>query len=386
MEHRAISFYKDFCCKGADCPQTCCRGWKIVIDEATYQHIRQDNDPLVRKLRRHIAGNTDLHYIRQGRKGCPLQDPTGLCRLQLEGKTDCMSRICKAYPRRILGFGAFSETTLELACPEAARLFLSQCASTELTMVPQVAEPREILWPMDNSDPLFLDFLIKLRDLTIRQIYDCPHFDRKAMTELYVFYEGLHQLTVNNRLQSLEAQLDTLDLQGGDGSQLLFYPMEVADKVIAYNLDDHLLRRKLPRLHELLRQYYRTFDSLTESQAQDFFHENMEKMKAVLPDTPTKYTAYYVYYLLEMLLASYEDYHLLKVIQLGNMYLQIYMILDLVAWLDATAKGLPYDRLQQAMVLSNLERRMRHNTGVTDGILGRIRLDYPSPRHLLDDQ
>jgi hypothetical protein len=109
-------------------------------------------------------------------------------------------------------------------------------------------------------------------------------------------------------------------------------------------------------------------------------------MKAVLPGTPAKYTAYYVYYLLEMLLASYEDYHLLKVIQLGNMYLQIYMILDLVAWLDATAKGLPYDRLQQAMVLSNLERRMRHNTGVTDGILGRIRLDYPSPRHLLDDQ
>lgn len=81
-----------------------------------------------------------------------------------------------------------------------------------------------------------------------------------------------------------------------------------------------------------------------------------------------------------MLMSAYEDYHILRVIMLGNMYLQIYRVLDMVAWLMAREQGVKYDTASQAALLSNLERRMRHNLSITDGIMERIRREFLSER------
>ena len=95
-----------------------------------------------------------------------------------------------------------------------------------------------------------------------------------------------------------------------------------------------------------------------------------------MPGTYDKYRKYYIYYLYEMLLCVYEDYHLLKTILLGNMYLELYMVMDAIAWLDCKKHKVTYDLDLQVRTLSSLERRMRHNTGVTDGILSRVRKDF----------
>ena len=92
--------------------------------------------------------------------------------------------------------------------------------------------------------------------------------------------------------------------------------------------------------------------------------------------TYDKYRKYYIYYFYEMLLCAYEDYHLLKTILLGNMYLELYMVMDAIAWLDCKKRKVTYNLELQARTLSSLERRMRHNTGVTDGILSRVRKDF----------
>jgi hypothetical protein len=285
-----------------------------------------------------------------------------------------MSWICQEYPRRILEFGQFTETTLELACPRVAQIFLEN--KEPLTMDVAKTPPRHVMWKMDNEDKGFLKQLEALRSQTMAEISACPHFDRVAMQQLYEHYDKLHHLVVRNKLQALEGEISALRLTGGDGTQFLFYPMEMMDKVIAYNLDESGLVFKLPELKKLIKGYYRYFNGFTGQQAADFYHTHRKRMQQALPETEEKYRAYYQYYLWEMLLTGYEDYHVLKVILLGHMYLQIYMVLDLVAWLDAEAKGEAYDISRQALVLSNLERRMRHNTGITDGILGRIRQDF----------
>ncbi len=42
----SIDLYKDFKCIAGDCPNTCCAGWTILIDEATRQKMVEKEDVL----------------------------------------------------------------------------------------------------------------------------------------------------------------------------------------------------------------------------------------------------------------------------------------------------------------------------------------------------
>ena len=123
MKDYAISYMDEFGCLGADCPQTCCKGWQILVDEQTLAVIQQEEDPLARKMRGKIRrrGQTQIRK-RLGR--CPFHTKERLCQLQKEGHTQWMPLVCREYPRRIVAFSDRRELTLELACPAAAELFL----------------------------------------------------------------------------------------------------------------------------------------------------------------------------------------------------------------------------------------------------------------------
>ena len=40
MEYVYPDYYRQFTCIGGECPDTCCAGWEIVIDDKTLDSIR----------------------------------------------------------------------------------------------------------------------------------------------------------------------------------------------------------------------------------------------------------------------------------------------------------------------------------------------------------
>ena len=158
--------------------------------------------------------------------------------------------------------------------------------------------------------------------------------------------------------------------------RMLFFPMDLVDKVIAHQLDLPNLAVSNRELKRDILLYYRLCNGKTAGEAGEFLEKIWQKMEEEMPGTYDKYRKYYIYYFYEMLLCAYEDYHLLKTILLGNMYLELYMVMDAIAWLDCKKRKVTYNLELQARTLSSLERRMRHNTGVTDGILSRVRKDF----------
>lgn len=40
MEYVYPDYYRQFTCIGGECPDTCCAGWEIVIDDKTLKSIR----------------------------------------------------------------------------------------------------------------------------------------------------------------------------------------------------------------------------------------------------------------------------------------------------------------------------------------------------------
>lgn len=121
--------YGAFRCIGADCEDTCCVGWAVNVDRATYQTYQSCDDPelgaSLHQLVTITANSTDDNYARitLSGAGCPFLSE-GLCSIQKKLGERYLSKMCAAYPRVMSLVDDVLYRSLHLSCPEAARIML----------------------------------------------------------------------------------------------------------------------------------------------------------------------------------------------------------------------------------------------------------------------
>ena len=372
MQYFGIQFFNQFKCAQGDCPQTCCKGWQILIDANTMEQIEKEPEDKRRELKRHIAGmRKGQPQIRKNFGRCPYHTKEQLCGLQLRKRRE--------YPRRTVSFGSFAEITMELACPVVAQLFMEE--REMFSMQPLGEQEHEVLWKIGNEDEAFLEWLQQLREVLVKEAQQVMSFDAAFLQHQYVCVDALHEMLMRNKLKDAKQILekyeqDVWEEHRPEDTKRIFFSIELVDKVIAHQLDTPNLAINNPKLKKVIQTYYHIYNAKTAGEAERMLETTWEQMEQELPGTYEKYRKYYIYYLYEMLLCAYEDYHLLKVMLLGNMYLELYMVLDAVCFTFCKQKNKQYDMARQAELLAVLERRMRHNTGVADGILERLRKEF----------
>ena len=119
------SYFDAFRCIAGACPDSCCKEWAVQVDEASAAYYRNLSGDLGDRLRQVLVeedGDTILR-IENGR--CPMWRQDGLCRIQAELGEQALCKTCREFPRLTHDYGDFQELTLELSCPEAARMILS---------------------------------------------------------------------------------------------------------------------------------------------------------------------------------------------------------------------------------------------------------------------
>jgi lysine-N-methylase len=122
-------FYNAFQCIGAACEDTCCEGLGVYVDKATYEKYQIHSEgELATKLHQLVtikdtASDSAYASIQLAGARCPfLAD--GLCSIQKHLGEDHLSHTCATYPRILNTFDRQRERSLDLSCPEAARLAL----------------------------------------------------------------------------------------------------------------------------------------------------------------------------------------------------------------------------------------------------------------------
>ncbi len=122
-----------FRCIGPECEDTCCRGWPIPLDRATYARYRQfPLEPLGKAVLLHITpvlpaqqAESRFAQIDLARSGfCPFFSAERLCSIQQTYGAQLLSTTCSVYPRALNRVNGRIEGSLVLSCPEAARLVL----------------------------------------------------------------------------------------------------------------------------------------------------------------------------------------------------------------------------------------------------------------------
>lgn len=134
MKIYAPAYYRDFKCIASACPDSCCHGWTVDIDEAAAARYLAMPGSLGDKLRRHLkleSWGWVLTLEDNGR--CPMWREDGLCRIHAEAGEEALSQVCAAFPRLRHDYGSFRELGLELSCPEAARLILTSPVEASVT-------------------------------------------------------------------------------------------------------------------------------------------------------------------------------------------------------------------------------------------------------------
>jgi len=122
--------YHAFRCIGADCEDTCCSGWLVNVDKDTYELYQRCGDaemgPRLRELVNiNPVSQSSNSFARIGLDGasCPFLDH-GLCSVQNRLGDTYLSITCAKYPRVWNVVDDVVQRSLDLACPEAARLML----------------------------------------------------------------------------------------------------------------------------------------------------------------------------------------------------------------------------------------------------------------------
>ena len=125
MQISKPNYFDAFRCIGGSCPDSCCKEWGVQVDEISAAYYRSLPGNLGDKLRSVLVeedGETVM-TIENGR--CPMWRADGLCRIQAELGEEALCKVCTEFPRLTHDYGDFIERTLELSCPEAARLIFA---------------------------------------------------------------------------------------------------------------------------------------------------------------------------------------------------------------------------------------------------------------------
>lgn len=139
MEQIIWNVYNQFHCIAQACPDSCCQGWEVDVDENSAAYYRTLPGKLGERLRQVLKTENGASCMTLENGRCPMWRQDGLCQIQAQLDHQALCQVCREYPRLHMDYGNFSEWGLELSCPEAARLLFSG-VTIETRIIPGIEE------------------------------------------------------------------------------------------------------------------------------------------------------------------------------------------------------------------------------------------------------
>lgn len=122
MEYTYPEYLYDFQCEASGCKDTCCAGWKIVIDPVSLKKYKNHPGFFGNRLKNSIDWEKGTFDQYNGR--CTFLNEENLCDIYAEAGEEMLCKTCTRYPRHYEEFENLREISLSLSCPSAAKLVL----------------------------------------------------------------------------------------------------------------------------------------------------------------------------------------------------------------------------------------------------------------------
>lgn len=197
-------YLKEFKCIGGECEDSCCIGWDIDIDKITFRQYYKVKDQEMKKMfQKNVHNNeycqaTDIDYGKvklKKDKRCPFLDECNYCIIQSKLGEEYLSNVCTSFPRILNKIDGYYEMSLDVSCPEAARILLLKEEGIEFEENEETLGKHIISSEIDTKSKEFKNLPIKyfkeIRDLSIKIIKN-RKFDLNR--RLYILGEFINEL------------------------------------------------------------------------------------------------------------------------------------------------------------------------------------------------
>ena len=162
MRYVKPDFFDAFSCTADQCPDTCCAGWQIMIDEESLERYAEVKGTFGKRLRNSIDWEEGAFY--QNNRRCAFLNEQNLCDLYIALGGESLCDTCRKYPRHVEEYEGLREWSLSLSCPVAAKMILEQKGFWKFYEV-EDEEPDELEEEFEDFDILLFTQLEDARNV-----------------------------------------------------------------------------------------------------------------------------------------------------------------------------------------------------------------------------
>ena len=199
MEIRVPHYYRKFKCTADKCPDTCCAGWQIVIDEESLEKYHKFEGPFGNRLANSIDWREGV-FKQYENKRCAFLDENNLCDIYTEAGPEMFCRTCKTYPRHFEEFENVREISLAMSCPEAAKLILEPKEPVSFVTVEK--KYKEEIY--DEFDFFLYSKLVDAREIIIDMLQNRTCSMKERMAFAYAFTHDLQARIYRGDIAGME--------------------------------------------------------------------------------------------------------------------------------------------------------------------------------------
>lgn len=187
MKFRMPSYYNQFKCIADKCPDTCCAGWAIVIDDKTLESYKDMTGEAGEYVRDKVDFEENI-YKRCGER-CAFLNDSNLCDLIINQGEDKLCKTCTRYPRHFEEYGDLVEAALSMSCPVVAGLIIDNPDRDRFKC--RVDETNN---KGEKVDKKLLDVLLRVRKLIFAITGDRTKSIDQRMKEILLLTEKVQPL------------------------------------------------------------------------------------------------------------------------------------------------------------------------------------------------
>lgn len=205
-------YMSTFNCIGPACEDSCCIGWRVVLDKQTYFRYKKVQDqnlkPIFNKMvtRKHNKSKDDTSYgviKMDSNRSCPFLDEEKLCLIQGKLGEKYLSETCALYPRYLHRVDGKFERSATVSCPEVTRLALLNPNGIVLEQAKEGVDTRiRIHSIFDTEGHLYINkpqrYFWEIRLFALSLLQNREYSLGERLITLGMVYNNIEELVVDN--------------------------------------------------------------------------------------------------------------------------------------------------------------------------------------------
>ena len=316
-------YYKDFKCIAGDCEDTCCAGWQVDVDDASYAYYKTITGDFGDRLHSVMVDGTN------GREGqfriredgrCPFLNDNNLCDLYAELGEDALCVTCDRYPRYTCEFGNYRETGIALSCKTAAELILKGNQTPGFIL----SENDESFGQLNNIDGMLFLNLKKARQKAFSIVWDKKYTIWERMAQLLDYAEGLQKVIrkpdrLEKYIKSYKAKEIPKDKQLTEKQEIKYYHV-----IWKYYMKQVIIKMEWPHLVKIIQENLYLGDYTKETEAFAKYYKSKEY----------EYENLITYFIFRYFLKAVFDNDVLTKVKMGIVSVLLIRQCDIGTWIN----------------------------------------------------